>query len=94
MIGAVNERTADIFMDSGILNSLEKISNVKSFEFLFDTMTYNFDNNLPKPRHMKMIQDLQRIIKRNWQVEQDSNNTLSLRMLPSRGEGPEQSRTK
>ena len=93
-MGAANERAADIFMDSGILNSLQKMSNVKSFEFLFDMMTYNFDNYLPKPRHVKMIQDLQRITERNWQVEQDSNNTLYLRMLPSRGEAPEQSRTK
>ena len=95
-MGAANERAADIFMDSGILNSLQKMSNVKSFEFLFDMMTYHFDNDLPKPRHMKMIQDLQRFIERNWQVEQASNNTLSLslRMLLSRGEAPEQSRTK
>lgn len=35
-MGAANERAADIFMDSGILNSLQKMSNVKSFEFLFD----------------------------------------------------------
>ena len=71
-MGAANERAADIFMDSGILHPLQKISNVKSFEFLFDMMTYNSHNYQPQPRHVEMIQDLQRNIERNWLVGQES----------------------
>jgi len=72
MMGAANERAADIFMNSGILNPLRNLSNVKSFEFLFDMPTYSSGFYQPKPRHVEMIQDLQRVIERNWQVEQDS----------------------
>ncbi len=71
-IGAANERAADIFMDGGILHPLQKISNVKSFEFVFDIMTYDCHNYQPQPRHVETIQELQRIIERNWQVEQES----------------------
>ena len=67
---AANERAADIFMDSGILNPLKKMSNVKSFEFLFDMYDANFYQ--PQLRHVEMIQELRSIIERNWQVEQES----------------------
>jgi len=72
MMGAANERAADTFMDSGILNPLRNLFNVKSFEFMFDMMTYNFDDYQPQPRQMEMIQDLQRVIQGNWQVKQAS----------------------
>lgn len=81
-------------MDSGILIPLQKKSNVKSFEFLFDIMTYNSDWHQPKPRHVAMIQDLRRIIERNWQVEQDWRQHLPQRMRLSKDETPEHSRTR
>jgi len=72
IMGAANERAADIFMDSGILNPLQKLSNVKSFDFEFDMTTFNSDSYQPQPKHVEMMQDLQRVIERNWQVKQES----------------------
>lgn len=69
---AVNEWAANTFMNSGILNPLWNLFNVKSFEFMFDMMTYNFDDYQPQSRQMKMIQNLQWVIQSNWQVKQAS----------------------
>lgn len=72
MMRAVNEWAANTFMNSGILNPLWNLFNVKSFEFMFDMMTYNFDDYQPQSRQMKMIQNLQWVIQSNWQVKQAS----------------------
>ena len=58
LMGAGNERAAEIFVDRGILNPLRKLSNVQSFDFLFDIKTCTSDIYKPQPRHIEMIQDL------------------------------------
>ena len=55
LMGAGNERAAEIFVDSGILNPLRKPSNVQSFDFQFDIMTGTSDIYQPQPRHIEMI---------------------------------------
>ncbi|KAK3175002.1 hypothetical protein OEA41_002248 [Lepraria neglecta] len=62
LMGAGSERAAEIFVDSRILNSLRKLSNVQSFDFQFDIMTGTSDIYQPQPRHIEMIQDLRHFI--------------------------------
>ena len=72
MMGAAHNQAVDIFMDSGILNSLRNLSTVESFEFVFDMTSSNSEYYQPQPRHVELIQDLQRVIQGNWQVKQGS----------------------
>jgi len=48
MMGAANERAVYVFMDGGVLNSLKYLSNAKSFDFVFDLMTYNSSSSLKR----------------------------------------------
>ena len=77
-MGVANEQAADIFMDSGILHPLQKISNVKSFEFLFDMMTYNSHNYQPQPRHVtsKCFKTSNVLLSATGRSSENPNNAL------------------
>lgn len=65
-----NERAIEMFLDSGILDPLRKISNVETFSLNFDHMfTVSLDNYKPLARHVKMIRDLKSTIEGNFRVD-------------------------
>ena len=76
LMGAGNERAAEIFVDSGILNPLRKLSNFQSFDFQFDIMTGTSDIYQPQPRRIEMIQDLRHFIECNWLLAQESQRAV------------------
>lgn len=86
---AANEHAADIFMDSGILNPLRKMSNVKCFEFLYDMMTYKSKFYQPQPRHFELIQDLQVLLSETGRSSKNPDNTSPGRRLLSKDEASE-----
>ena len=61
-----NGRAMEIFMDGGFLAPLEKLSNVRSFEFRFSGTSYDCEDYEPKPRHKRMLTELKQKIKDNY----------------------------
>ncbi|KAM0796917.1 hypothetical protein BDR22DRAFT_500454 [Usnea florida] len=61
-----NGRAMEIFMDGGFLAPLEKLSNVRSFEFRFSSIIHNCEDYEPKPRHKRMLTELKQKIKDNY----------------------------
>lgn len=75
-----NERAIEIFLDSGLLKPLEKLSVVRSFNFEFDRPDFTDRESSveqgwgfwkPKPEYGRMLSDLKQKIERNYHVEDD-----------------------
>ena len=63
-----DERATELFLESGVLDSLRKLSNVKCFSLEIETMCgYGFMEL--KQRHLNMVEDLKRAIENNWVVK-------------------------
>lgn len=63
---AANAYAMEIFMDGGFFAPLGKLSNVQSFEFQFSRYNYDGEEYKPKPRHDRMLTDLEQKIKDNY----------------------------
>ena len=77
---AANKRAVDLFLDSGLLAPLAKLSNVRSFKFVIEDPDCNFDMDeistddtlyKPKPKHERMLNDLKLKIERNYAAKDD-----------------------
>lgn len=68
---AANERAMELFLDSGLLAPLEKLSNVRSFEFEYAALNCDCEHYKPKPKYARMLSDLKQNIERNYAVKND-----------------------
>ena len=66
MNDVANGRAMEIFMDGGFFAPLEKLSNVRAFEFAFTWVNHDDETYQPKPRHERMLTDLKQKIKDNY----------------------------
>ena len=68
---AVNLRAYELFLESGVLEPLKKLTNVKRFTFDFALVNHLPQRKLfqPKQKHLDIIDDLKATIERNWVVE-------------------------
>ena len=66
MDDVANGRAMEIFMDGGLFAPLEKLSNVRSFEFEFTWINHDDKTYQPKSRHERMLNDLKQKIKDNY----------------------------
>ena len=68
MTAVANERATELLLDSGLLAPLEKLSNVKSFQFAFKTQDRDRELYKPTVKHHELLVDLKRKIERNYSV--------------------------
>ena len=68
---AVNLRAYELFLESGVLEPLKKLTNVKRFTFDFALVNHLPQRKLfqPKQKHLDIIDDLKATIERNWVVK-------------------------
>ena len=60
MTAVANERATELILDRGLLAPLEKLSNVQSFQFKFETKDRNGELYKPTAKHLEMLMDLKR----------------------------------
>ena len=65
---ADNLRAYELFLESGVLEPLKKLTNVRRFAFDFALVSHLSERKLfqPKQRHLDIIDDLKTAIERNW----------------------------
>ena len=68
MTAVANERATELLLDSSLLASLEKLSNVRSFHVEFETQDRNGELYKPTAKHQAMLIGLKRKIDRNYSV--------------------------
>ena len=70
-VEAVDSRAYELFLESGVLEPLKKLTNVKRFTFDFALVNYLPQRKLfqPKQKHLDIIDDLKTSIERNWIVK-------------------------
>ena len=66
MDDVANGRAMEIYMDGGFFAPLEKLSNVRFFEFQFTGINEDGADYEPKPRHERIMADLKQKIKDNY----------------------------
>lgn len=66
---AANERAAELFIESGVLDSLRKLSNVKCFSLKVATVWIGETVMLQQQKHLNIIRDLKDVIEKNWAVK-------------------------
>lgn len=71
----VNQRAYELFLESGALEPLKNLTNVKCIEFDFGLISPLPRQEVfePKPKHVHIINNLKAAIERNWMVEQRSH---------------------
>ena len=62
---AANERATELFIESGVLDSFRKLSNVKCFSLKIDTAGLGDKVMKPQQKYLKMIEDLKKAIEKN-----------------------------
>ena len=67
MTEAANERATELFLESGLLDPLQKLSNVQSFPITFDRIAYGSSDTpwQPPSRHASTIEELKKTIEMN-----------------------------
>ena len=71
-MAVANERAMYLFLDSGLLAPLEKLSNVQSLDFDFSSaLDRNDEAYQPTSKHDSMLSDLKQRITRNYAVKDD-----------------------
>lgn len=72
LMDASNERATELFLDSGICESLMEIDNVKKFDFKIGFQTRDEEageeNYVPLPRHEQMLSDMKKTIEANFRA--------------------------
>lgn len=66
-----NGRATELFLDSGILGTLEKLSNVLSFELHFRGLDRHCETYQPTSKNGTMLKDLKEKIERNYTGRDD-----------------------
>ena len=74
----VNKRAYELVLESGVLEPLRKLTNVKRFVFDFVLQSASprhtlFQPKQPKQKHVDITNDLKAVIEHNWVVEQLSH---------------------
>ena len=69
---AANERATELFLESGVLDPLRKLSNVKSFSLKIYTEGPRGLIMRPKKRYLSMMDDLKKVIEKNWDIKHGS----------------------
>lgn len=62
-------RATELLLESGVLNSLRSLSNVKSFSLRIATPARSGKAIKPKEKHLKIIGGLKEAIEKNWAVK-------------------------
>ena len=70
--GAANERATELFLESGVLDPLRKLSNVKGFSLKIYTQGLDGLIMRPKEKHSCMMESLKEVIENNWHVKHGS----------------------
>ncbi|KAL5314412.1 hypothetical protein ACEPPN_018839 [Leptodophora sp. 'Broadleaf-Isolate-01'] len=69
LMEVANEKATEMFLDSGICNSLSTLTNVQSFDFTFGFEHREEDDKYkPLPQHVKMIAQMKKVIEGNWEA--------------------------
>ena len=68
MTAVANERAMELLLDSGLLTPLEKLSNVRSFQFKFETRDRNGELYKPTAKHHDLLIAMKQKIERNYSV--------------------------
>ncbi|KAH7336718.1 hypothetical protein BKA65DRAFT_507000 [Rhexocercosporidium sp. MPI-PUGE-AT-0058] len=69
LMEVANERATEMFLDSGVCNSLSTLTTVQSFDFTFGFEHREEDDKYkPLPRHVKMIAQMKKVIESNWKA--------------------------
>ncbi len=66
---AANERAMELFLESGLLAPLEKLSNVRSFTFEFTALDRYCETYKPSPRYDRILKDLKQKIEGNYALK-------------------------
>ena len=61
-----DQRATELLLESGVLDSLRSLSNVKSFSLRIDTPALSGKAIKPKKKHLKIIRGLKEAIEKNW----------------------------
>ncbi len=64
-----NERATELLLESGVLGSLRKLSNVKCFSLKIAPDGCGDKILKPQQKHLHIIRDLKDVIEKNWQVK-------------------------
>ena len=64
-----NERATELFLESSVLESLGKLSNVKCFSLKVATKGRGDEIMTPRQKHLNIIRDLKEVIEKNWVVK-------------------------
>ena len=80
---AANERAMELFLESGLLTPLEKLSNVRSFEFEFTALDFDCEIYKPTFKH-EMLNDLKQKVERNYTMRDNGVSNFVAVMLPWR----------
>lgn len=66
---AADERATELILESGVLNSLRDLSNVKTFSVTVNTIGRGDKVMKSKEKHLEIIRDLKEAIEKNWAVK-------------------------
>lgn len=66
---AASLRVTELFLESGVLNCLRKLSNVKYFSLVYATTPDALEIIKLQRKHLKIIRDLKEAIEKNWMVK-------------------------
>lgn len=67
-VEVADERATELFLESGVLDPLRKLSNVKCFSFEIETMR-GIKFMEPKQKYLNMVGDLKKATENNWVVK-------------------------
>ena len=69
---AANERATELFLESGVLDPLRRLSNVKEFNVRICTQGRGGLIMISKKRYSSMMEDLKNVIQKNWVLRHGS----------------------
>ena len=67
---AVDERATELLLESGVLNPLQRLTNVRSFSLKIATYGRGGKRMTPQKKHLDMIGNLKKVIEKNWITKQ------------------------
>ena len=68
-----NERATELFLESGVLDPLRRLSNVKRFSLKAYTQAPLGLIMSPKKRYLSMMDNLKKVIEENWDIKHGSH---------------------
>ena len=66
---AADERATELMLESGVLDCLQELSNVKSFSLRIATYGCGGKTMTPQKKHLNIMEDLKKTVERNWAIK-------------------------